>query len=456
MNGQPSPHRLASLLRSARRRAGLTQEQLAGLSTVSMRAIRDLERGRVLQPRNDTLRLLADALRLTKTRRAELELAVPGKIGNETIGAAFSTELVPPPRPTRPLLGRDLELRALTDLLDAGSAHLVSLVGLPGVGKTRLAVDAARALHTRERFSVLWVAMDDVENVRASRLSPRAALVGWVRDLLADDGSRDDLASVIGDKPTLLVLDGHDDAPVGPGLLDLLQSCESLKVLVTSRRPLHAPGGELIPLAPLPLPDPCWRQFGTPQTDNPALRLMLDHVSYLRLESPLTDGAARAIVDVCHALDGIPEALESASSWLLLHSAEQLREFTWDDPLELVDGAVQAAPSGRVRFSRRLASVLAGLTSQETTTLAGVAALPGPWSVKDAAEALGGSQAAAARHVHTLFLHGLIRPYRAGLTAVGTSAKFTVLNLTRRLLSCLPPAALGYRGGLVASRYEAA
>lgn len=271
---------LGALLRSARRGAGLTQEQLAGLSTVSVRAIRDLEQGRVQHPRKDTIRLLADTMRLSGTRRATLELAVESASVGSTLGELHGTELAPPPAPLRPLTGRGAELRALTALLGAEHERLLTVVGLPGVGKSRLAQEAALRFHTQAQAPVLWVPMDrTAQEPPAMPRRPRSAPAGWVRSLLGQGGNSgglDELAAVVRDKPTLLVLDGCDAAPGGrgaerrggdlrgsdgwggdgwgPGLLGLLRSCERLKVLITSRRPAPALDGRLLPLAPLPLP----------------------------------------------------------------------------------------------------------------------------------------------------------------------------------------------------------
>ncbi|GAA4445072.1 hypothetical protein GCM10023148_51990 [Actinokineospora soli] len=67
------------LLRRHRERVGLTQRELADLSTISVRAIRDLEQGRARKPRPDTVRLIADGLRLGGQAHADLDAAVDHK-----------------------------------------------------------------------------------------------------------------------------------------------------------------------------------------------------------------------------------------------------------------------------------------------------------------------------------------------------------------------------------------
>ncbi|MFI8824479.1 helix-turn-helix domain-containing protein [Streptomyces sp. NPDC053431] len=80
------PGLFATLLQSYRTTEGLTQQQLADFATLSVRAIRDLEHGRAERPRRDTVRLLAEALRLDPARRAEFERAARGGILSRTAG----------------------------------------------------------------------------------------------------------------------------------------------------------------------------------------------------------------------------------------------------------------------------------------------------------------------------------------------------------------------------------
>ncbi|HVX29310.1 MAG TPA: AAA family ATPase, partial [Nitrolancea sp.] len=147
---QPDPARHASppfavLLREFRLGVGLTQEELASRSGVSVRAISDLERGAKTRPQQATVQLLADGLGLNDLQRAELEATVPHR--HRPAGR--------PPRafdlpvggflgavPDRPLVERARELariRELVEVVKGGEGRLLLLGGEPGVGKTRLA-----------------------------------------------------------------------------------------------------------------------------------------------------------------------------------------------------------------------------------------------------------------------------------------------------------------------------
>jgi predicted ATPase/DNA-binding XRE family transcriptional regulator len=433
MAEQVSMGGLAEQLLAARRRAGMTQEQLAGLSTVSVRAIRDLEQGRVLQPRGETLRLLTDAMHLGAARRAALELAVEGSQVDTVMREAYGAELAPPPKPLRRLVGRTEELRALNGLLAAEHERLLTVVGLAGVGKTRLAQEACLQLHTRDQLPVLWIDMNEAVAAPAPVRSPRTTLTDWARSLAAGGGGLDELASVICGRATLLVLDGYATPPrIAPQLLALLHSCERLKVLITAREPLCTPGNRLLPLAPLPVPD---IDVGTPLHEEalgagePAAELMLSYVAHMRPDLLLTDSVVRTLRRICRALDGVPRAMESAASWLLLHSLEELLRIARTSPLTIVDDATGGDPSAE-GLAASLTAAVQRLDDGQAALLGSLSALSDGWTADQAATNLSLTRSAVARDIHALILRGLIRRLPTGEDG---AARFAVLNVVRRL-----------------------
>src|SRR6266542_989747 len=139
------PGAFGELLRRHRVAAGLTQESLAEQAGLSVRAVADLERGARRFPYPDTAQRLADSLRLTASERAallearrrthsasDLEAALP-ITGQRTLPVALTS-----------FIGRERELAAVQERLQA--TRLLTLTGPGGVGKTRLALEVARAL----------------------------------------------------------------------------------------------------------------------------------------------------------------------------------------------------------------------------------------------------------------------------------------------------------------------
>ena len=133
-----------ALLRDLREGAGLTQEELALRAGLSPNAVGTLERGARKHPYPHTVRSLADALGLSQDERATLLAAVPRRDAHTSgvLSLASGSAL---PSPPTPLVGRERELKEIGKLLLGDSeVRLLTLTGIGGVGKTRLALAAAQ------------------------------------------------------------------------------------------------------------------------------------------------------------------------------------------------------------------------------------------------------------------------------------------------------------------------
>src|SRR5262249_17260343 len=143
------PVTFAGLLRQLRTGAELTQEELAEAASVSVRSVRDLERGRVATPQKETVRLLADALALTGPARAEFETAArrhrapgAGAAPRAVAGEAASF--------TGRQRGRAERMAAGAGVAEAGGVVGIHAIGgMAGIGKTAFAVHAAHRLAGR-------------------------------------------------------------------------------------------------------------------------------------------------------------------------------------------------------------------------------------------------------------------------------------------------------------------
>jgi transcriptional regulator with XRE-family HTH domain len=156
------------------------------------------------------------------------------------------------PLPLSTLVGRTDDLAMLTELLARPEVRLVTITGPGGVGKTRLAIEAARMVARELALPVAFVPLTGLRD--AEHVLPRLA---QSLGLVSDDPSlvENRLIVSLAGRQQLVVLDTLEHLlAAGPAIASLLEHCPGLKVLVTSRAPLHVRGEHLVTLAPLALP----------------------------------------------------------------------------------------------------------------------------------------------------------------------------------------------------------
>ncbi|MFC4147681.1 ATP-binding protein [Micromonospora mangrovi] len=427
-SGEDVP-RFGLLVRQHRTRIGLTQRELADFSTVSVRAIRDLEQGRARRPRQDTVRLIADGLRLGLRARADLESAANEGRTSWAVKAGYEADPPAPPFATDVQLGREAETGVILDELTGGAERLLTIVGIDGVGRTRLALEVATRLHTAERTPVLWCPVTTVgPRPGGDRL---AALVRAAVDQLLDsgDGGTDDVAAfveTVADRPPLLVLDGVTGTGVrGDRLAELLRDCPGLRILVTAAQPLRVPGERTFLLTPLAVPE-----AGEPvDPQSPAVRLFVERARRARPDFHLTAADAGLVGDICRRLDGVPQALHAAASWLVVYDIPTLHRCLHDDPAGLLHHLAGAEGGGGLREA--LARRLADLPTAARDLLAALCVRGDDFGLPEVMTLTGGSLPDSGRAVRDLVLHGLVRPsYAAG------QSRFRILHLVRAAQLC--------------------
>jgi predicted ATPase/DNA-binding XRE family transcriptional regulator len=301
------------LLRHYRRDRGLTQEELAEQATVSVRAISDLERGLKHRPRKDTVQLLIDALQLSDDDRSSFQRVARGFGTSERIHPSAS-----PGTPTNlqdeptPFIGREREVAHLVHLLQQPKARLITLTGPGGSGKTRLALEVAATrldIHNDGVFLISLAPLTD-----PALVTP--AIVGALG--IADTGKQS-LIETLKSKNLLLVLDNFEHLlEAAPLIGDLIQSCTSVQILVTSREILHLSAEREFPVPPLTVPDLNQPHDLQALTRYDSIALFVDRAQAARPNFALTDDNASSIVAVCHRLDGLPLALELAAARIRL------------------------------------------------------------------------------------------------------------------------------------------
>ena len=232
--GYPS---FGARLRGLRKAAGLTQEELASRAGLSAKAIGMLERGQRNHPYPHTIKVLADALELSEGKRAAL-LAIALQRGKVKPAASTGAPESNLPTPSTSLLGRKRELGEISTFLR--KARLLTLTGTGGVGKTRLAIDAARDAARLFPDGVVFVALAPAGD--PIFVVPTVAQSLGLREV-ADQTPREALHAYLREKRLLLVLDNFEHLlEAASEVASLIETCPKLSVLVTSRAPLRARG----------------------------------------------------------------------------------------------------------------------------------------------------------------------------------------------------------------------
>jgi predicted ATPase/DNA-binding CsgD family transcriptional regulator len=211
-----------------------------------------------------------------------------------------------------PLIGRDRELEVLRQHLLSEGVHVLTVTGPGGVGKTRLAVAAARCVEADFPDGVWFIDLlplqdpAQIDNLIAhalqlTRISTRRPLCERVTAYLMR-------------RRVLLVLDNFEHIlPAAARVAELATTCPYLKVLVTSREPLRLRLEQRMVLAGLALPN---LARSTPDVVAQAAsgRLFLDRALRVQPDLSLTPVDARALAELLHRLDGIPLAIQIAAA----------------------------------------------------------------------------------------------------------------------------------------------
>ncbi len=210
-----------------------------------------------------------------------------------------------------PLIGREHEVERACTLLRRSEVRLLTLTGTGGIGKTRLGLEVmARLTHdfADGNYFVPLATISDPELV-----VPLIAQVLGIKET-GQNPLLDILIVSLRDKHLLLCLDNFEQVvTAAPRLANLMTFCPRLKMLVTSRAPLHISGEHEFPIPPLATPDLKQHFESEGLSEYAAVALFLERARMIRPDFQVNSTNTRTIAEICVRLDGLPLAIELAA-----------------------------------------------------------------------------------------------------------------------------------------------
>jgi predicted ATPase/class 3 adenylate cyclase len=216
-----------------------------------------------------------------------------------------------PLQPTA-LIGREKEVSEVCDLLGHEATRLLTLTGPGGIGKTRLALQAAADLledFTDGTFFAQLATLTEVELF----FSAVAETLG-VRET-GEQPLVESLKDYLSGRRMLLLLDNFEQVlGAAPQVTELLAAAPGLKVLATSRTSLRIYGEHVFPVPPLSMPDLKSPPSLERLTQYEAVRLFVERAQAVKPDFEVTNESAPAVAEICVRLDGLPLAIELAAA----------------------------------------------------------------------------------------------------------------------------------------------
>lgn len=284
-------------------------------------------------------------------------------------------------------IGRDLEIQAVQRLMR--NSRLVTICGVGGAGKTRLAIEVAQRHRWRptaaaDSVEVYWVPLAAVTDAREV---PAAVATGVGLTGSLGTQAAPVLVNLLSDRRLLLVLDNCEQVAAGCQelLTQLLPACGQLAALATSRIPLGLVGEEVFAI-----PQLGGEKLATDPFASDATALFLERARLVAPTYALTENNAETVAEICETLHGSPLAIELAASWIhALSPADLLAEIKQSSDALTSDSALVEARHRSLRAI--LDSSWDWLDDRQRSVLSCLALFVGGFT-REAAQAVAGAE----------------------------------------------------------------
>lgn len=360
-------HSFAQLAKSKRKTLGLTQLQLAQKMNCSLSLVRKIESGERL-PTRQIAGLMAQALCKTNAER-EAFIKMAAATGEMVVAPN------PVPSPLTALLGRETDMAALRELIANGEARLITLSGMGGVGKTRLALALAADGILGAPDEVIFVNLAPVQNPQLLMLVIAQAM--GLRE--SDTHTAMELArNRLRQKPAWVILDNMEQLlpEAAITVAQILSQCPQAKALVTSREVLNVRGERVYVVPPL--------------ASEPSISLFAERAKTAAPGWRFTSASQNAIGEICARLDGLPLAIELAAARMKTLSPRQIQaELSAGRAMNLLKAAIHDMPDRHHALRDTIEWSCRQLSDSQRQLFGLLAVFSGGWTLESAQAARG-------------------------------------------------------------------
>lgn len=403
----------------------LTQEQLARRACCSIFTIRKIELGE-RRPSRQLAGLLAQALEIPPASQATFVEAARGQQGVDRLRSLLPAPTPQPqpkpgpipgnlPRVPTHFVGREAELASLQELLRDPHCALLTIAGPGGIGKTRLAIEAARLAEDLFPDGTWFVPLAAL-NSPFQILPAIASALGF--KFQAPSQPQAELIRYLRPKQALLVLDNVEHLLEGVGLFsEILRDCPRLKLLVTSHERLSLSSEWVFELHGLPLPP----NDQVEQFDSfSSVALFIQSARQVQAGFEIPAAERGWVLQICKTMAGMPLGIELSAAWVVILSCKEIAQEIQSN-LDFLATTLRDLPERHRSLRATLDHSWKLLNDEERVVISRLAVFPGNFSLEAAREICGASLSvlASLKNKSLLYrgdnefyiLHEIIRQY---------------------------------------------